>query len=56
VHREPIEDRDGQGGVAEVTAPLAERDVRGDRRGYVTVATIDPVVQGVRGGGLVGAS
>jgi hypothetical protein len=31
VHREAVEDRGGQGGVAEVAAPLAERDVRGDR-------------------------
>jgi hypothetical protein len=27
VHGETVEDRGGQGGVAEVAAPLAERDV-----------------------------
>ena len=55
VHGKAIADRRGQGGVAEVAAPVAERDVRGDRGGDVAVSTIDEVVQGVRGGGLVGA-
>lgn len=56
MHGEAVEDRGGQGGVAEVAAPVAERDVRGDRGGYVTMTTVDEVVQGMRGGGFVGAS
>ena len=54
VHREPIEDGGGEGGVAEVLAPVAERDVGGDRGGDVAVPTIDEVVERVRGGRLVG--
>ena len=55
VHGEAVEDRGGQGGVAEITAPVGECDIRGDRGGCVAVATIDEVVQRVRGGGLIGA-
>ena len=55
VHGEAVEDRGGEGHVAEVAAPVAERDVRGDRGGDVGVPPIEEVVQGVRGGRLVGA-
>jgi len=44
VHREAIEDGGGEGRVAEVAAPLAERDVRGDRGGDVSVPTIESSV------------
>ena len=54
VHRKAVEDRRGQGGVAEVAPPIAERDVRGDRGGHVPVPAIEQVVQGVRGGGFIG--
>jgi hypothetical protein len=49
VHREAVEDRGGQGGVAEVTAPVAERDIRGDRGGNVAMPAVDQVVERVRG-------
>jgi hypothetical protein len=55
VHREAVEDRGGQGGVAEVAAPIAERDVGGHRGRHVTVATIDEIVQRVRRGRLLRA-
>jgi hypothetical protein len=56
VQREAVEDRSGQGGVAEVAAPLAERDVRGDRGGDLAVPTVDQVVERVGGGWLVTAA
>jgi len=55
VHREAVEDGGGQGGVAEVAAPVAERDIGGDGSRCVAVSTIDEIVERVRGGGLFGA-
>jgi len=53
VRGEPVEDGGGERGIAEVPAPVAERDVgRHGGRG-ATVAAIDQVVEGVGGGGLV---
>lgn len=55
VHREAVKDRGGQGGVAEIAPPVAQRDVRGDRGGDSVVPTVDEVVQGVGSGWLVRA-
>ena len=52
-HREPIEDGHRDGRVAEVAAPVAERDVRGDRGRHLAVPAIDEVVEGVGRGRLV---
>jgi hypothetical protein len=56
VHREAVEDRGGQGGIAEIPAPVAERDIGGDGSRYVAMSTVDEVVERVRGGGLFGAA
>lgn len=53
VHREPIEDRGGERRVAEVPAPIAERDVARDRGRDATVSSVDEVVERVRCGRLV---
>jgi hypothetical protein len=53
VHGKAVEDRGGEGGVAEEAAPVAEPDVRGDGGGDTTVPSIHEVVQGMRGGRLI---
>ena len=53
VHGEPVEDGDGDGGVAEVAPPVAESDVGGDGGGDAAVPAVDEVEEGVGGGGLV---
>src|SRR5690606_27040195 len=53
VHREPIEDRRGERRVAEVAAPITERDVAGDRGREAAMPAVDQVVEGVGGGRLV---
>lgn len=53
VHRETVEDRGGERGVAEVLAPLAERDVGCHGRRSPTMPSVDQVVECVCGGGLV---
>ena len=55
VHGEAVEDGGGEGGVAEIAAPVAEHDVRRDGGGDLAVPTVDEVVEGVRGGRLVSA-
>jgi hypothetical protein len=45
VHGEAVEDRGGEGSVAEEAAPVAERDVRGDGGGDAGVPPIDEVVE-----------
>ena len=55
VHREAVEDGAGEGGVAEVAAPVAERDVGGDRGRDAFVPAIEEVVESVRRGRLVAA-
>jgi hypothetical protein len=47
VHGESVEDRGGEGGVAEEAAPVAEPDVRGDGGGDAGVPAIDEVVESV---------
>ncbi len=53
MHGEAVEDGSGDGGVAEVAAPLAQIDVGGDGRGEPSVSSVDEVEEGVRRGGLV---
>lgn len=53
VHGEAVEYGGGEGGVTEVTSPVAEGDVGCDGGGHVAVATVDDVVERVRGGGLI---
>jgi len=55
VHGEAVEDGGGERGVAQEAPPVAERDIRSDRRGDLAMPTIDEVVEGVRGGRLVAA-
>ena len=55
-HGKPVEDRGSQGRVAQVLAPLAELDIRGDRGGGVFVPAVEQVEEDVRGGGLVVAA
>lgn len=55
-HGEPVEDRRGQGRVAQVLAPLTEPDIRGERGGGLFVAAIEEVEEHVRRGGLVVAA
>jgi len=55
VHGEAVEDRGGEGSVAEEAAPVAERDVRGDGGGDAGVPPIDEVVEGMSGGWLIAA-
>lgn len=49
-HGEAIEDRGGDGGVAEVLAPRAQLDVGGDRGRPELVSAIDQVPEHVGGG------
>src|SRR5215211_2483649 len=53
VHGEPVEDGGGERGVAEVLAPVAERDVGGHGGRGAAVSAIDQIVEGVGGGRLV---
>ncbi|HEX2685962.1 MAG TPA: hypothetical protein VHN14_05065 [Kofleriaceae bacterium] len=53
MHGEAVEDRGGEGSVAEEAAPVAERDVRGDGGGDAGVPPIDEVVEGVSRGRLI---
>jgi hypothetical protein len=55
MHGETVEDGGGKCSVAEVAAPLAERDVRGDGGRDLAVAAVDEVVEGVCRGRLVAA-
>lgn len=55
VHGEAVEDRGGEGSVAEKAAPVAERDVRGDSGGHARVPPIDEVVEGVSSGRFIAA-
>jgi hypothetical protein len=52
-HREAIEDSHRDGVVAEVVAPFAELDVRGDGGSDLAMPAVDQVEEGVGGGGLV---
>ena len=56
MHGQAVEDRGGQGGIAEVAAPVAEGDVRGDGGGGVAMTAVDEVVERMRGGRLVVAA
>ena len=47
VHRETVEDRGGEGGIAEKASPVAESDVGGDRGGDLAVTAVDEVVEGL---------
>lgn len=49
----PVEDRGGEGGVAEEAAPVAEPDIRGDGGEATPVPSIDEVAQGVSSGRLI---
>src|SRR5262245_63528740 len=53
VHGEAVEDGGGEGGIAEVTPPVAERDIGAHGGRGATVPTIDQIVEGVGGRGLV---
>lgn len=55
VHGEAVEDRGGEGSIAEEAAPVAERDVRGDGGGDACVSPVDEVVEGVRRGRFIAA-
>src|SRR5205814_1246701 len=55
VHGDAVEDGGGERGVAEVAAPVAERDIGGDGGGNAAVPAVDEVVEGVRGSWLVAA-
>lgn len=50
---ESVEDGGGKGGVAEISSPIAQRDVRGDRGRGAAVSAIDKVIEGVCCSGLV---
>src|SRR6266545_700890 len=54
--RESIEDRRGQGRVAQVLAPFAELDIRSERGRGLLVPAIEEVEEHVRGGWFVVAS
>ena len=53
VHGESVEDRGGEGGIAEEAAPVADPDVRGDGGGDTTVPSIHEVVESMNGGRLI---
>ena len=53
VHGQAVEDGHGNGGVAEVTPPVAEGDIGGDGGGEPAMAAVDEIEEGVSGGGLI---
>jgi hypothetical protein len=55
VHCDAVEDSGGERSVAEVSAPVTERDVGGDGGREFLVSTIDQVVESVRSGRFVRA-
>lgn len=52
VHDEPVENRGGDGGIAEVVAPFAEGDIGGNGGCAAGVPLVDEIEEGVRRGGL----
>lgn len=55
VHGKAVEDRRGERGVSQKASPVAEGNIRGDRRGDLAVTAIDEIVERVSGGRLVAA-
>src|SRR5260370_38783451 len=53
VHGKAVEDRRGERGVSQKASPVAEGNIRGDRRGDLAVTAIDEIVERVSGGGAV---
>ncbi len=54
LHGKPVEDSGSDGSVAEVAAPIAELDVRGNGGTSVAVTLVDEVVEGMGSSGLIG--
>jgi hypothetical protein len=53
VHCEPVEDGGREGGIAEIASPLTQGNVAGHGGGGTPMPSIDQVVEGVGGCGLV---